>query len=170
MLRRTGAAAVLAALAVGCTPPERPLVAVGRGTDGDLRAVLRPCSDGAHMAEVSIWHVAEESGRSDPGVLKGWSVRPPDSVTGEQEIGVYQPPRNWRGAARPATTLSTDGFYAVEFVVGRESPEHGDIVVKYRGVARFEAAEVERLAPGQWWVDGKVMNRAQFREHADDAC
>lgn len=58
----------------------------------------------------------------------------------------------------------------MDFVIGRERAQRGDIWVKYRGVGYFKAANVERLAPGQWWVDDKVMNRAQFREHADDAC
>jgi hypothetical protein len=123
-----------------------------------------------HIEEASIQHVADETGDVGPEVLVGWSARPPKSVTGEQEIGLYQPPKSWQGKAHPATTLSTAGFYAVEFVVGRKSVQHGDIVVKYRGIGYRKAADTERLASGQWWADGKVMNRAQFREHADNAC
>ncbi|WP_415940311.1 hypothetical protein [Streptomyces sp. 039-1] len=122
------------------------------------------------MEEVSIWHVTEETGHVDPEVLDGWSARPPQSLTGEQEIGLYQPPENWQGASHPAKTLSAAGFYAVTFVIGRESAQHRDILVKYRGVGYFKAADIERLSPGQWWVDGKVMNRTQFREHTADVC
>ncbi|MFE2822993.1 hypothetical protein [Streptomyces sp. NPDC059271] len=122
------------------------------------------------MEEVSIWHVTEETGHVDPEVLDGWSARPPHSLTGEQEIGLYQPPENWQGAAHPTKTLSAAGFYAVEFVIGRESAQHQDILVKYRGIGYFKAADIERLSPGQWWVDGKVMNRTQFREHTADVC
>ncbi|MFJ8896912.1 hypothetical protein ACIRCZ_20180 [Leifsonia sp. NPDC102414] len=170
VLRGVGAVAVVAVLATGCSPPELPLVAVGRGPGGDLRAVLRPCSDASHMEEVSIWHVANKSGRVDPGVLDGWSARPPQSVTGEQEISLYRPPRDWHGKARSAKVLSPVGFYAVEFVIGKRSVSDGDVLVKYSGINYFKVADIGRLAPGQWWVDGKVMNRTQFRDHADDAC
>lgn len=169
-LQGAGAVALLSLLAAGCSPPERQLVAVGRGPEGDVRALLRPCSNATHMEEVSVQHVAEETDPADPEFLDGWSARPPRSVTGEQEISLYQPPENWRGTAHPASELSEAGFYAVEFVIGRESTQDRSIVVEYRGIGSFEAADIARLAPGQWWADGKAMSRAQFREHAGDAC
>ncbi|WP_372348456.1 hypothetical protein [Streptomyces sp. KL116D] len=158
----------LSLLTAGCSPPELQLVAVGKGPQGDVRALLRPCSNATHMEEVSILHVADETDRGDPEVLGDWSARPPRSVTGEQEISLYQPPKNWHGVEQKPRKLSAAGFYSVEFVIGRKDKQ--SIVVKYQGIGRFEAADVEGLAPGQWGADGKVMSRAQFREHADDVC
>lgn len=170
MLWSAGAAVALALLTAGCSPPELQLVAVGQGPQGELRALLRPCSGAAHMEEVSIQHIADETDGADPEVLDGWSARPPRSVTGELEISLYAPPQNWHGAAQPARKLSAAGFYSVDFVIGRQETQPRSIVVKYRGIGRFEAADVEGLAPGQWWADGKVMSRTQFREHTDDVC
>ncbi|MFI6875583.1 hypothetical protein ACIBL6_19285 [Streptomyces sp. NPDC050400] len=158
----------LSLLTTGCSPPELQLVAVGKGPHGDVLALLRPCSNAAHMEEVSIQHVAEEADGADPEALDGWSARPPQSVTGEQQISLYQPPKNWHGAAQPASKLSSAGFYSVDFIIGRKDAQ--SIIVKYRGIGTFKAVDVDGLAPGQWWADGKVMSRAQFREHADDVC
>ncbi|MGW2341283.1 hypothetical protein [Streptomyces sp. NPDC001661] len=160
-------------LTAGCSPPELPLVAVGKGPDGDVRVLLHPCSGGTHMEEVSVLHVDGDTDRADADadVLDAWTARPPRSVTGEQEISVYHPPKDWPGRMRPsAKKLSADGFYAVEFVIGRWLPKEHATVVKYRGVNRFEAADIDGLAPGQWWADDEVMSRAQFQKHAGDAC
>ncbi|WP_338692732.1 hypothetical protein V2W30_00775 [Streptomyces sp. Q6] len=122
------------------------------------------------MEEISIRHVDGDTDRVDAEALDDWSARPPQSVTGEQEISVYHPPKSWHVKVRPARKLSADGFYAVEFVVGRWSPEERATVVKYRGVNRFEATDIDTLEPGQWWADDRTMSRAQFDKHANDAC
>ncbi|WP_328631338.1 hypothetical protein [Streptomyces sp. NBC_00356] len=122
------------------------------------------------MEEVSIRHIDDDADRVDAEVLDGWSARPPRAVAGEQEISVYHPPEDWHGKVRPARTLSANGFYAVEFVIGRWSQEERVTLVKYRGVNRFEAEDIEGLDPGEWWADDEAMNRAEFQKHADDAC
>ncbi|MHC5264321.1 hypothetical protein ACYSUO_41165 [Streptomyces sp. UC4497] len=170
MLWGVGAVVVLASLTAGCSPPELPLVAIGRGPDGDVRALLMPCSHGTHMEEVSVRHIDDDTDRVDAEVLDGWSARPPRAVTGEQEINVYHPPEGWHGKVRPARKLSANGFYAVEFVVGRWSPKERATLVEYRGVNRFAAADIEGLGPGQWWADDKAMSRAEVQKHVDDAC
>ncbi|MFC8130753.1 hypothetical protein [Streptomyces sp. NPDC057302] len=163
-LSRVGATAVLALLAAGCSPPEHPLVAIGKGPDGDVRALLRPCSQDDHPRKVELFGSDEKDGKGDSTVLDYWSAQPPGSVTGEQEFSLFELPKGWRDDAGSATKLASGGDYSVSFVVGR-----GD-TVRYKGRAIFTRADVEGLAPGQWWADGKAMSRAQFREQADDAC
>jgi len=164
-LFRGGAAIALALLAVGCSPAERPLVAVGRGADGDVRVLLRPCADGDPIREVVFLRSDEKGDGADRAALDGWSTRPPGSVTGEQEFSLFGPPKAWRGStAGPVTRLASDGDYSVRFTVG------ADETVRYKALTHFTRADVESLAPGQWWADGKAMSRAEFREQADDAC
>ncbi|MEV5607300.1 hypothetical protein [Streptomyces sp. NPDC052225] len=158
----------LSLLAAGCSPPELQLVAVSKSPQGDVLALLRPCSSATHMEEVSIQHVADETVGAEPEALDHWSATPPQSITGEQQISLYEPPKNWHGPAQPARKLSSAGFYSVDFIVGRKDTQ--SIIVKYRGIGTFKAADIDGLAPGQWWADGKVMSRSQFREHADDIC
>lgn len=170
-----GAVASLALLAAGCSPPERPLVAVGTGPNGDVRVLLRPCGN-AHMEEVRVSHVNDGAHRADSEFLDGWTARPPQSVIGEQEISVYRPPKAWHGEVRTASKvgtakkLSSKGRYAVEFLIGRWSSQDRVTTVKYSGVNYFEAADIEGLAPGQWWADDQAMSRAEFQGQADDAC
>ncbi|MFE9685783.1 hypothetical protein [Streptomyces sp. NPDC006285] len=168
-----GVAVALALLVGGCSPAERPLVAIGKGPAGDVRALLRPCSDDDPVREVVLLRNDEERGKeggekggeADPAVLDHWSGRPPGPATGEQEFSLLSLPKGWRGGgAGSATKLASDGNYSLSFVVGP------DDTVRYKGVTRFTRADVEDLAPGQWWADGRAMSRAEFRKQADDAC
>jgi hypothetical protein len=52
----------------------------------------------------------------------------------------------------------------LRFIVGANE------TVRYKALTWFTQADVEGLAPGQWWADGKAMSRAEFRAQADDAC
>ncbi|RFC70912.1 hypothetical protein [Streptomyces sp. AcE210] len=163
-LSRVGVTVALALLVVGCSPAERPLVAIGKGPDGDVRALLRPCSDDDHVREVVFLRSDERGDRADRAALDGWSAQPPGSVTGEQEFSLFSPPKGWLGKAGSVTKLASGGDYSVGFVVGP------DEIVRYKGLTRFTGADIEGLAPGQWWADGKAMSRAEFRAQADDAC
>ncbi|MGC5566944.1 hypothetical protein ACPYPG_29340 [Streptomyces sp. FR-108] len=163
-LLRAGVIVVLALLAAGCSPAERPLVAIGKGPDGDVRALLRPCSDDDAIREVVLLRTDEKGGKVDPAALDHWSARPPRSVTGEQELSLFGPPESWQSKAVSATKLASHGDYSVSFVVGP------DDIVRYKGRTSFTRADVAGLAPGQWWADGRAMSRAKFREQADDAC
>ncbi|WP_307132419.1 hypothetical protein [Streptomyces aurantiacus] len=163
-LCRAGATVVLVLLAVGCSPAERPLVALGKGPDGDVRVLLRPCSDDDPVREVMFLGSDEKGDGVDRPARDGWSDRPPGSVTGEQEFSLFDLPKGWQGKAGSVTKLASDGDYSVSFVVGPND------TVRYKGLARFTRADVVGLASGQWWADGKAMSRAEFRAQADDAC
>ncbi|MEU1039645.1 hypothetical protein ACFYP4_12875 [Streptomyces sp. NPDC005551] len=160
-LSRGGAAIALALLAGGCSPAERPLVAIGKGADGDVRALLRPCSDDDPIREVVF---LRSNDRVDRAAQDGWSIQPLGSVTGEQEFSLFSLPKGWQGKAGSVTKLASDGDYSMRFIVGANE------TVRYKGLTRFTQADVEGLPPGQWWADGKAMSRAEFRAQADDAC
>ncbi|MYW66343.1 hypothetical protein GTY65_20120 [Streptomyces sp. SID8379] len=162
-LSRAGAVVALALLAGGCSPPELPLVAVGKGPDGDVRALLRPCSDDA-LREVVLLRIDEKGDEADPAALDHWSARPPGTATGEQELSLFRLPKGWHGKAGSATKLAPGRDYSMWFVVGP------DDTVRYKGTVDFTRADVEGLAPGRWWADGKAMSRTEFRARADDAC
>ncbi|WP_330279227.1 hypothetical protein OHO83_09775 [Streptomyces sp. NBC_00569] len=160
----TGATVALALFAAGCSPPERPLVAIGRGQDGNIRALLRPCSDDDPIQEVGLVKNDKKGDKVDPAALDYWSAQPPAAATGEQEFSLFGLPKGWQGKAVSATKLAPDRDYSVWFVVGPND------TVRYKGVAWFTRADVEGLSPGQWWADGKAMSRSEFRAQADDAC
>ncbi|WP_406102784.1 hypothetical protein OG698_10355 [Streptomyces sp. NBC_01003] len=163
-LSRAGVTVALALLATGCSPPERPLVAIGRGPDGDVRTLLHPCSDDDRIREVVLLRIDEKGDKADPANLGDWSAQLPGTASGDQEFSVFSLPKDWQGTAGSATTLAPDRDYSVWFVVGPND------TVRYKGVTSFTRADVEGLPPGQWWADGKAMSRAEFRAHADDAC
>ncbi|GGV72645.1 hypothetical protein GCM10010277_85790 [Streptomyces longisporoflavus] len=154
----------LALLAAGCSPPERPLVAIGKGSNAEIWALLRTCSDDDPLREVVIGRSEETGETVEPGALEGWSARPSGSVKGETQFSLFTLPKDWRGDVVSATKLASEGDYSVSFAVGPNE------TVRYKGVVRFTAADVEGLAPGQWWADGKAMSRAEFRTLANDSC
>lgn len=163
-LSRAGVPVALALLAVGCSPPELPLVAVGRGPGGDIQALLRPCSDDAPIQQVEILRIDEKGDAADPAALGDWSARPSETATGEQKISLLSLPENWHGPSGSATKLAPGRTYSLWFVVGPNR------TVRYKGIIHFTRADVESLSPGQWWADGKAMSTAAFRAQADDAC
>ncbi|MFD0035908.1 hypothetical protein ACWGDS_44225 [Streptomyces sp. NPDC055059] len=151
-------------LAASCSPAERPLVGIGRGPDGDIRVLLRPCSDDDPIREVVFCRSYEKGDKVDPEALDDWSAQPPGSATGEQEFSLFSLPEGWQGKVGFATKLEPGWDYSVSFFVGPND------IVRYKGVTWFTRADVEGLSPGQWWADGKAMSRAEFRAQADDAC
>ncbi|MET8471999.1 hypothetical protein ABZY90_22070 [Streptomyces sp. NPDC006422] len=157
----TGVTAALALLATGCSPPQLPLVAIGKGPHGDVRALLHPCG-GDRMQRIELLGGSQDE--EDDTAVDGWSSRPPTSATGEQEISLLSPPSDWQGTARPVSRLTKSWSYSVSFVVGPDN------TVRYEGIAYFTSADIDRLAPGQWWADGEPLSRAAFRSKADDAC
>ncbi|MGW7263813.1 hypothetical protein [Streptomyces sp. NPDC054842] len=163
-LFRGGVATALVLLAVGCSPAERPLVAIGKGADGDVRALLRPCADGDSIREVLFLGRDEKSDKAHRASQEGWSIHPIDPVTGEQEFSLFSLPTGWQGEAGSVTKLAAEGDYSVSFTVGANE------TVRYKGVTSFTQADIESLALGQWWSDGKAMSRAEFLAQADDAC
>lgn len=163
-LSRAGVAVALVLLAAGCSPAERPLVAIGRGPDGDVRALLRPCSDDDPIREVLLLRSDEKGDGADPATLDDWSAQLPGTATGEQEFSLFSLPDGWQGEAGSATELAPDRDYSVRFVVGP------DDTVRYKGLTRFTRADVESLSPGQWWAGGKAVSRAEFRARADESC
>ncbi|MET8228363.1 hypothetical protein [Streptomyces sp. NPDC005301] len=163
-LSRGGAVVALALLAAGCSPAERPLVAIGKGTDGDVRALLRPCSDGDAIQEVVFLRSDEKGDTADRAAQDGWSIHPIGSVTGEQEFSLFKLPTGWQGKADSVTKLASEGDYSVRFIVGANQ------TVRYKALTRFTQADIESLAPGQWWCDGRAMSRAEFLAQVDDAC
>ncbi|MEV5605802.1 hypothetical protein AB0L33_30645 [Streptomyces sp. NPDC052299] len=165
VLPRAAVAVGLALLTAGCSPPEHPLVAVGRAPDGDIRALLRPCSDEDAFGEVSLLRDEDKGGRATSTDLGAWTARPPGSVTGEQEFSLFRPPPDWAGKARPATGLASGPHYYLSFDV-----EKSNGAVQYEAITSFTSATLAKLKPGQWWVAGEAMSRAEFRKQADDAC
>ncbi|MFZ3566575.1 hypothetical protein ACOKM5_06335 [Streptomyces sp. BH097] len=161
-LSASGVAVALTLLAAGCSPPQLALVAIGKGADRDVRALLRPCADDDRY-RVSVTAALKDE-PTDTAVLDGWGTRPSASITGEQEISLFRPPRSWIDTPGSATQLAPGVDYFVHFFVG-----HGD-TVRYSGFTAFERADLKRLSPGQWLVDGKTMTRAEFETHVDDVC
>lgn len=157
------AAVALASLVAGCSPAERPLVAIGRGADGDVRVLLHPCSDDAIREIVLLGVDGKGAGAGTEG-LGDWSAHPPGGATGDQEFSLFRPPERWGAHPGPATGLAPRRDYSLRFVVGP-----GD-TVRYKAVTRFTRADIGKLPSGKWWVDGKAVSREEFRKQADDAC
>ncbi|MGW6273857.1 MULTISPECIES: hypothetical protein [unclassified Streptomyces] len=163
-MTRAGMSVTFVLLVAGCSPPERPLVAIGKGPDAEIWALLRTCSDDDPLREVELSRYDEKGDAVEPGALGDWSARPSGPINGEKRVSLFRLPRGWQGEAVSAVKLASKGEYSMSFTVGP------DEVVRYKGVVHFTAADVRSLAPGQWWADGKAMSRAEFRATADDAC
>ncbi|MCX4641495.1 hypothetical protein [Streptomyces sp. NBC_01446] len=97
---RAAVTVALAVLAAGCSPAECPLVGIGRGPDGDIRVLLRPCSDDDPIREVVFCRSYEKGDKVDPAAPDDWSAQPPGSATGEQEFSLFSLPEGWAGRAR----------------------------------------------------------------------
>ncbi|MGW1026229.1 hypothetical protein ACWD4J_21480 [Streptomyces sp. NPDC002577] len=148
----------------GCSPAERPLIAVYAAQGGEIRARLRACPDSA-ITSLELMRLGDKkSGSTEPKGTKYWTGRPPEPLEGEKDISLTSLPTDWRADVLGTAGLTPGKSYALDFTSGK-----GDNV-EYRGVATFSTSDIEKLAPGQVWADGKSMSLKAFREQADDSC
>lgn len=164
-----GVACVLGLLS-GCTPADLPLVAVWLRSDGEPLARLQPCG-GGHVTQVSLRSWGEGREEQEPDGDGAWPSEDPDSGwhmwesvnIGRTTFRLFAPPPSWHVETTGTQALRPGRTYALSF----HGPRGGD---PYDGHVYFTQRDLESLAPGQVWADGRPMSGDAFRELADEMC
>ncbi|MEY2246500.1 hypothetical protein [Streptomyces sp. BF23-18] len=149
---------------VGCSPPERPLVAIYAAQGGEVRALLRACPNSAVTSMTLMRMDGKESAGAATQGVEYWVGAPPEPLKGEQDISLVSLPADW-GASRLGTgELTAGAFYSLNFTSGHDDS------VDYHGIGGFRTSDIEKLDPGDVWADGKSMSLKEFRKKADGSC
>ncbi len=191
-MKRVCAAACLTlglTMVSGCSPPDRPLVAVRNGNDGQPVAELRPCEGGEILSGMRLgsWTLDEGEAAVEEAPLGsiGPSSTSRHAATGtddpdedqalEEDSGweawgatnhggvvfpLFSPPPEWRVQTFGRQTLLPDRTYALRF--------HG--AGGYMAHVYFTADDLASLQPGQVWADDRAMSAGDFGELVDDKC
>ena len=165
-MRRVVAAALCAAvgsvLLIGCTPPQKQLVAVWLDGTGQPVARLRPCGDDrASGAELRSW-VTDAGGSADyPG--DGWRSQIPEGF-GDATFPLFAPPRSWHVRRDGTQRFARGRSYNLSFTV------HDDDSTKYSSELVFSGADLTALEPGQVWAGDQPMSRDDWDDLVGDQC
>ncbi|MGW0706855.1 hypothetical protein ACWD4G_12985 [Streptomyces sp. NPDC002643] len=164
---RRGLLGVVGAFAVavgvsGCSPEELALAAVTVGEDGVPRALLRPCGDDGYLGPtLTGWKGSDEDepgdGEPDATVWKAKGER-----SGDAEFPLFSPPGEWDVEREGEQRLVSTHTYRLGF--GHYDDRH------YNGSVVFTVADLEGLAPGRVWADGRGMSLGEFEGLAEGAC
>ncbi|MFF8847065.1 hypothetical protein ACF08N_30855 [Streptomyces sp. NPDC015127] len=154
-----GVVAVGLLLLTGCSPEQKPLVAVRLDAEGTAQVLLRPCDgdDRVRGPQLVVTPAGEERTGDNES---GWDA---DGRNRIADFPLFAPPAEWKAKVSGPQTLRPGYDYDLRF-------GDPDNTYAYIGVVHFRAPYLQALEPGEVWADDRAMPREEFEELADDAC
>ncbi|WP_407914705.1 hypothetical protein [Kitasatospora sp. NE20-6] len=133
----------------GCSPPQRDIVGVRVGEDGEPVLMLRSC-DGSDFERVEIFVGPDSMAH----------LTPPEGTHGRVDIRMFHPPTDWRSTGDSLPPLAAGERAWVDL-------RSSDIAYS---VLHFTADDLARMAPGEVWAGEELHSPAGFEAYVRDAC
>ncbi|MFF8840818.1 hypothetical protein [Streptomyces sp. NPDC015130] len=174
-----GGAVMLAS--AGCSPAQRPLVAVHVDERGVAHALLRSCDDDGRVRGPALHGTVPRptptsEDVSSPEGAAPEGAAPEESAVAEPWIGwealgtheaadfpLFEPPSSWAAEARGPRSPQPGRSYELSFADPDDS-------YAYTGTVTFDAGQLAKVRPGDVLTLRGTMTKEEFEDLAREAC